>query len=105
MHVANIVFGGMFSSRLMQQIRVQRGWSYGAYSSLPLDRHRQAFSMWTFPKSEDAAACLKLELQMLQDWVNQGITEKELQKRQKHANAIVRVHGRYGIEAPGSGIG
>ncbi len=78
LHVANIVFGGMFSSRLMQQIRVQRGWSYGAYSSLPLDRHRQAFSMWTFPKSDDAAACLKLELQMLQDWVNQGITEKEL---------------------------
>ena len=78
LHVGNTVFGGMFSSRLMQQIRVKRGWSYGAYSSLPLDRHRQAFSMWTFPKSEDAAACLKLELQMLADWVNDGITEKEL---------------------------
>lgn len=78
LHVANTVFGGMFSSRLMQQVRVQRGWSYGAYSSLPLDRHRQAFTMWTFPKSEDAAACLKLELQMLEDWVNNGITEKEL---------------------------
>jgi zinc protease len=78
LHVANTVFGGMFSSRLMQQIRVQRGWSYGAYSSLPLDRHRQAFTMWTFPKSEDAAACLSLELEMLQDWITNGITEKEL---------------------------
>ncbi len=78
LHIGNTVFGGMFSSRLMQQIRVQRGWSYGAYSSLPLDRHRQAFTIWTFPKSEDAAACLKLELQMLDDLVTKGITEKEL---------------------------
>jgi zinc protease len=78
LHVANTVFGGMFSSRLMQQIRVKRGWSYGAYSSLPLDRHRQAFTIWTFPKSEDTAACLKLELEMLEDWVTKGITEKEL---------------------------
>ena len=78
LHVGNTVFGGMFSSRLMQQVRVKRGWSYGAYSSLPLDRHRQAFSMWTFPKSEDAAACLKLELEMLSEWVEKGVTEKEL---------------------------
>ncbi len=78
LHVANTVFGGMFSSRLMQQVRVKRGWSYGAYSSLPLDRHRQAFSIWTFPKSEDAAACLKLELDMLSEWIDKGITEKEL---------------------------
>jgi zinc protease len=78
LHVANTVFGGMFSSRLMQQVRVKRGWSYGAYSSLPLDRHRQAFTIWTFPKSEDAAACLKLELEMLDELVNKGVTEKEL---------------------------
>jgi len=78
LHVGNTVFGGMFSSRLMQQVRVKRGWSYGAYSSLPLDRHRQAFSMWTFPKAEDAAACLKLELEMLSEWIEKGITEKEL---------------------------
>lgn len=78
LHVANTVFGGMFSSRLMQQIRVKRGWSYGAYSSLPLDRHRQAFTIWTFPKSEDTAPCLKLQLEMLEQWVASGITEKEL---------------------------
>jgi len=78
LHIANTVFGGMFSSRLMQQVRVKRGWSYGAYSSLPLDRHRQAFSMWTFPKSEDAAACLKLQLEMLSEWVEKGVTDKEL---------------------------
>jgi zinc protease len=78
LHLANAVFGGMFSSRLMQQIRVRRGWSYSAYSSLPLDRHRQAFTLWTAPKAEDAAACLKLELQMIEDLVAHGISAKEL---------------------------
>jgi zinc protease len=87
LHVANTVFGGMFSSRLMQQVRVKRGWSYGAYSSLPLDRHRQAFSMWTFPKSEDASACIKLQLDMLAEWIDKGVTAREL-KRAK--NMLIR---------------
>ena len=28
--VANAVFGGTFTSRLMQEVRSKRGWSYGA---------------------------------------------------------------------------
>src|SRR5262249_46720090 len=32
--IAEAVFGGMFSSRLMQEIRVKRGWSYGAGCAL-----------------------------------------------------------------------
>jgi len=87
LHVANTVFGGMFSSRLMQQVRVQRGWSYGAYSSLPLDRHRQAFTLWTFPKSEDAAACVELQLQMLSEWIDKGVNAAELKSAK---NMLVR---------------
>ena len=29
--VANTAFGGTFTSRLMQEVRAKRGWSYGAY--------------------------------------------------------------------------
>lgn len=76
--VANTVFGGTFTARLSEEVRSKRGWSYGAYSSLPYDRRRQAFSMWTFPAATDAAACVALELQLLESWVNQGITEVEL---------------------------
>ena len=32
--VATTAFGGTFTSRLSQEIRAKRGWSYGAYSSL-----------------------------------------------------------------------
>jgi zinc protease len=75
--IANTVFGGTFTARLTQEVRAKRGWSYGAYSSLGYDRRRQAFSMWTFPKAEDAAACIQLELDMLQQWWQSGITEEE----------------------------
>jgi zinc protease len=78
LYVANTIFGGTFTARLTQEVRAKRGWSYGAYSSLPIDRCRHAFSMWTFPKASDAAACLKLELDLLEQWQRDGVTKKEL---------------------------
>jgi len=89
LHVANTVFGGTFTARMTQEVRAKRGWSYGAYSSLPIDRRRQAFSMWTFPKAEDAAPCIALELQMLHDLREKGITKKELAWAKKY---LVRSH-------------
>jgi zinc protease len=89
LHVANTVFGGTFTARLTQEVRAKRGWSYGAYSSLPIDRRRQAFSMWTFPKAEDAAPCIELELSMLHELREKGITKKELAWAKKY---LVRSH-------------
>jgi zinc protease len=76
--VANAVFGGTFTSRLMREVRSKRGWSYGASARLATDRHRQSFSMWTFPAATDAAACLRLELEMLEAFTDKGITPREL---------------------------
>lgn len=89
LHVANTVFGGTFTARLTQEVRAKRGWSYGAYSSLPIDRRRQAFSMWTFPKAEDAAPCIQLQLEMLHALRAKGITKKELSWAKKY---LVRSH-------------
>lgn len=103
LHVANTVFGGTFTARLTQEVRAKRGWSYGAYSSLPIDRRRQAFSMWTFPKAEDAAPCIELELGMLQALRSKGITKKELSWAKKylvrsHAFALDTASKRVGLE-------
>ncbi|WP_437786299.1 M16 family metallopeptidase [Sorangium sp. So ce1097] len=76
--VANTAFGGTFSSRLMQEVRAKRGWSYGASSRAGFDRHRDAFTMWTAPAAQDAAACLSLELELLEALRRDGITEDEL---------------------------
>jgi zinc protease len=102
LHVGNTVLGGTFTARLMNEIRSKRGWSYGAYSSLPYDRHRQAFSMWTFPKAEDAAACIRVELDLLGRWWEQGISERELRwaKRyltRSHAFSVDTASKRVGM--------
>lgn len=89
LHVGNTIFGGTFTARLMQEVRVKRGWSYGAYSSAPYDRHRRSFSMWTFPKSSDAASCIALELELLEKWVAEGVTAKELAWAKRY---LVRSH-------------
>lgn len=102
LHVAATVFGGTFSSRLMQQIRVERGWSYGAYATLPIDQYRQSFTLWTFPSKDDAAACTKLEIDLLEALVDKGITGKELSFAKKslmrsHAFSIDTAAKRLGL--------
>lgn len=76
--VANAIFGGTFTSRLMREVRSKRGWSYGASCRLGLDRIRQEFAMWTFPSAQDTAACIELELSLLEELVEKGIQEDEL---------------------------
>ena len=76
--LGNTVFGGTFTARLMREVRSKRGWSYGASSRLGRDRAREAWSMWTFPAATDAAACVALQLQLLERLVDQGVTAREL---------------------------
>jgi zinc protease len=99
--VANTIFGGTFTARMTQEVRSKRGWSYGAYSSLPIDRSRQAFSMWTFPKAEDAAPCVKLELEMLGAFREKGVTAKELSWAKRY---LVRSHA-FAIDTPQKRVG
>jgi zinc protease len=88
-HVANTVFGGTFTSRLMREVRSKRGWSYGAYSHLPIDICREAFSVWTHPAATDAAACIGLELSLLEAWRDKGISQSELAFAKRY---LVRSH-------------
>ena len=76
--VGNAIFGGTFTSRLTREVRGKRGWSYGASSRLGVDRHRHSFAMWTFPAATDAAACIALELSLLEKLVDKGVTDKEV---------------------------
>ncbi|MBW2529592.1 MAG: insulinase family protein [Deltaproteobacteria bacterium] len=76
--VANTAFGGTFTARMVQEIRAKRGWSYGASSHLSTGRVREAFSMWAAPAAGDTAACLRLELEMLSRWREDGISAEEL---------------------------
>ncbi len=76
--VGNTSFGGTFTSRLMQEVRAKRGWSYGANSRVGFDRHRDAFVMWSAPGQADAAACLELEIDLLETLKRDGLSAEEL---------------------------
>jgi zinc protease len=76
--VANAIFGGTFTSRLMREIRSKRGWAYGASARASVDRRRASWTMSTFPAAADAAPCLELALQLLDTWVTGGVTSSEV---------------------------
>jgi zinc protease len=99
--VANTIFGGTFTARMTQEVRSKRGWSYGAYSNVPIDRQRQSFSMWTFPKADDAGPCLRLELDMLRELREKGVTKQELSWAKRY---LVRSHA-FAIDTAAKRVG
>jgi zinc protease len=84
LYVGNTIFGGTFSARLSHEVRGKRGWSYGAHSQLAQDRMRQSFSMWTFPQAGDAAGCITLQLRLFEEFIDGGITKRELAAAKKY---------------------
>src|SRR5262249_37410553 len=61
--IAEAVFGGMFSSRLMQEIRVKRGWSYGAGCALRRSRLPHWFEIWMAASIDVAGSAVRPPLQ------------------------------------------
>lgn len=86
---ATAVFGGTFTSRMMREIRSKRGWSYGTSARLSIERRRHAFLMSAFPAANDCPPCISLELDMLEKFVSDGVTPRELSFIK---NYLVRSH-------------
>lgn len=76
--IAEAVFGGMFSSRLMQEIRVKRGWSYGAGCALRRSRLPHWFEIWMAAGVDVAGQALALTLELFADYAARGPTDDEV---------------------------
>ena len=74
-------FGGMFSSRLMQEIRVKRGWSYGAGCRMYRSRAPHWFRISLAPTREVAADALALTLELYQQLASDGISDASTSSR------------------------
>ncbi len=73
------VLGGNFSSRLMQEIRVKRGFSYGAYSNVQaLDHHHSVFTFQTYTRPENLQDVLDIFFNELQRLKTERIPDDEL---------------------------
>lgn len=80
LYLGNAAFGGgSFTSRLMQEIRVKRGWSYGASSSFRFGLQPRSWQVHLFPAEKDTAAALAQTLRMIEDLRQNGITAEEFQ--------------------------
>jgi zinc protease len=76
--LAEAVFGGMFSSRLMQEIRVKRGWSYGAGCALRRSRLPHWFEIWMAASIDVAGSAVALTLELFADYAANGPTDEEV---------------------------
>lgn len=78
--VGNHILGGSgFSSRLMQQVREERGLTYGVGSYFSPGAHAGAFTISLNTRPDQAQEALKVTRQVLADFVAQGPTAAELQ--------------------------
>jgi zinc protease len=76
--VANTVFGGTFASRLNGELRLRRGFTYGASSSLGRAEKRELWSMQSAPEAEHTLACARLHINLMERWVERGVSQREL---------------------------
>ena len=78
MALANHVFGGgSFSARLMTEVRVKRGWSYGAYSFFRSGKRPLYFGMQAIPSNKDTAPAVDLMIKLYEKFRKTGLTKKE----------------------------
>jgi len=85
--VATSAFGGAFSSRLMQEVRVKRGLSYGASAHLTQGRGARALSMSMAPALPQTAETLELVLELWREFVEAGLRDDEVEFAKEHLAA------------------
>jgi zinc protease len=72
LQVALTAFGGLFSSPLMQEVRVKRGWSYGAHAWMESRRAPGSIVFHLFPANEQAPDALRLVLDLVEELAAKG---------------------------------
>lgn len=76
----HILGGGGFTSRLMKELREQRGLTYGVYSYFAPGRHAGAFTIGFQTRPDQAKAATELVHSVLRRFVSEGPTDAELQE-------------------------
>ena len=82
--LANAVFGGGFTSRLMEAIRVNRGLSYGVRSRFAMSREAGIFFMSSFTKVETTAELLQVAFDEAERFCAEGPSAEELERAQAY---------------------
>jgi zinc protease len=73
-----ILGGGGFASRLMEEVREKRGLVYGVYSTFNPGLDAGAFQIGLQTRPDQAAEALKVTREVLSDFIAKGPSDKEL---------------------------
>jgi len=77
-YLGNFGFGGRsFNARLLQEIRVKRGWTYGISTSMSAGSQPKEWSINYTPTLKDTVPSIKHIISMVNDLKNKGLTEAE----------------------------
>ncbi len=74
---------GGFGSRLMEEIRVKRGLAYSAYSFARINKSHSYYSGYLQTKLESAKEAQALVKEVIKEFVQKGVTQKELDQAKK----------------------
>jgi zinc protease len=94
--VANAVLGSGFTSRLVDEIRVNQGLTYSIGSRFAMYRNAGTFGVTTFTKNETLRKTIDEVLKVVDRLVNQGPSEEELAKVKRYLTGLFPL----GLQAP-----
>ncbi len=78
LEIVNTLFGGRFTSMLNDELRVNKGLTYGANSSVDEDRLTGAISINTYTRTEKTEEAIDVALAMLKQLREKGISKEML---------------------------
>ena len=85
LYVGNYILGGGgFVSRLMNEVREKRGLAYSVYSYFMPMQQPGAFQIGLQTRKDQADESLRLVREVLRNFIDKGVTEKELRAAKQH---------------------
>ncbi|HEY3215900.1 MAG TPA: pitrilysin family protein [Candidatus Eisenbacteria bacterium] len=94
--VANTILGGAFMSRLVEEIRINQGLTYGIGSRFGMLRNAGTFTIRTFTRNETIRRTIDATLAEMKKLVDQGPTEDELAQAKRYLTGQFPL----GLQAP-----
>jgi len=96
LRVANVILGAGFTSRLIDEIRVNQGLTYSISSGFSHYRNAGAFSVSTFTKNEQVRKIIDETLAVISRLVDEGPTAEEVTKGKRYITGLFPL----GLQAP-----
>jgi len=88
LYAANVLFGGGFTSRLVDEIRVNRGLSYSPHSRLYTYASGGVFVIKEYTRNELAMETIEITLGLVRDLREKGVSEDELAKTKSYIRGL-----------------